>query len=294
MSGSGKPDDMLADVKLRYLPLILLSVLAAQPRRPAYTLDEQPIADQMRGLRKLDDATRAGATKKLALEIRALAATPNKLNLASSLANLSTEGDFGRDTLQQVATTLAEALKEKPAAPAAEPAPPYVTLAQLVRYEGMKVSLDHPMFAAAMESLEKLDEVRAGADFTLADLAGKSWHLRGLKGKVVLVNFWATWCPPCRKEMPDLEVLYQQFRSKGLVVLAVSDEERAKVGPFIAERKYSFPVLLDEGRKVSEQLRIEGIPKTFLYDRDGKLVAQSIDMRTRAQFLAMLKKAGLE
>jgi peroxiredoxin len=124
-------------------------------------------------------------------------------------------------------------------------------------------------------------------------LAGKRWHLRELKGKVVLVNFWATWCPPCRKEMPDLETLWQEFRGKGLVVLAISDEERGKVEPFIAEKKYSFPVLLDEGRKVGEMMKVEGIPKTFIYDREGRLAAQSIDMRTRTQFLKMLAAAGL-
>jgi peroxiredoxin len=118
--------------------------------------------------------------------------------------------------------------------------------------------------------------------------------LRELKGKVVLVNFWATWCPPCRKEMPDLETLWQEFRGKGLVVLAISDEERGKVEPFIAEKKYSFPVLLDEGRKVGEMMKVEGIPKTFIYDREGRLAAQSIDMRTRTQFLRMLTAAGIQ
>ncbi len=269
-------------------------MLAAQTRRPAFTPEEQPIADQLRGMRKLDDQVRAGVTKKLALEIRALPSTAGKMSLASALANLSTEGDFGREALQEVTTTLAEVLKEWPFPPADEPAPLYVSLARLVRYEGMKASLDHPMYAAAMASLQKLDEARANADFTLTDLQGKAWHLRELKGKVVLVNFWATWCPPCRKEMPDLEALYQEFKGKGLVVLAVSDEDRAKVEPFVAEKKYTFPVLLDAGRKVSEQLRIEGIPKTFLYDRAGKLAAQSIDMRTRGQFLKLLAKAGLQ
>jgi peroxiredoxin len=110
----------------------------------------------------------------------------------------------------------------------------------------------------------------------------------------VLVNFWATWCPPCRKEMPDLETLYGRFGSKGLVVLGISDEEAAKVEPFIRERKVSFPVLLDPGRKVNEMFVVEGIPKSFVYDREGKLVAQSIDMRTQKQFLEMLAKAGLE
>ena len=77
-------------------------------------------------------------------------------------------------------------------------------------------------------------------------------------------------------------------------MLGVSDEDAKKVEPFIRDRKISFPVLLDPGRKANEMLVVEGIPKSFVYDRDGKLVAQSIDMRTQKQFLEMLGKAGLE
>jgi peroxiredoxin len=93
--------------------------------------------------------------------------------------------------------------------------------------------------------------------------------------------------------MPDLDALYRQFKSKGFVILAISDEASAKVSQFVQEAGYSYPVLLDPGRKVNEQFRIEGIPKSFVYDRQGRLAAQSIDMRTRNQFLEMLRQAGL-
>jgi len=86
----------------------------------------------------------------------------------------------------------------------------------------------------------------------------------------------------------------QRFGPKGLVILGISDEKAGKVKPFIRERKVTFPVLLDPNRKVNEAFIVEGIPKTFVYDRDGKLVAQSIDMRTQKQFLEMLAKAGVE
>jgi len=107
------------------------------------------------------------------------------------------------------------------------------------------------------------------------------------------VNFWATWCPPCRKEMPDLNALYQQFSPQGLVILAISDEEASRVNPFVEERKIAYPILLDPGDKVHAAFAVEGIPKSFLYDRQGKLVAQAIDMRTRGQFLEMLSYAGV-
>jgi peroxiredoxin len=94
--------------------------------------------------------------------------------------------------------------------------------------------------------------------------------------------------------MPDLEKLYKQFKDQGLIVLAISDESAAKVKPFVAEQKVTYPILLDPGRKVNVLFRVEGIPKTFVYDRSGKMVAQSIDMRTRKQFLEMLEQAGLQ
>jgi peroxiredoxin len=256
---------------------------------------EKPIVEQLRGLRKLDDTVRVRTTKDLALQIRQLPVVPNKLRLAGALAGLSTEGDFGRDTLQEVTTTLAGALREKP--PAGKPGEPdflYVELASLVRYEHMQEASDNPQFAAAMAKLEADDVKRQNADFALTDLQGKAWHLQDLKGKVVLVNFWATWCPPCRKEMPDLDVLYNKFKDQGFVVLAISDEEAAKVSPFISEHKISYPVMLDPGRKVNDLFIVEGIPKSFVYDRSGKMVAQSIDMRTRNQFLGMLAQAGLQ
>jgi peroxiredoxin len=220
---------------------------------------------------------------------------PNKLRLAGSLANRSPEGDFGRDTLQEVATTLAAALREAPIpAKKGQPAAPYVELAQLVRYEHMQASLDDPQFAAAMSKLEADDERRQQVDFTLVDLSGTKWTLKDLDGKVVVVNFWATWCPPCRKEMPDLETLYRRFKDQGLVILAISDEDAGKVKPFVTQQKVSYPILLDPGRKVNQLFEVEGIPKSFVYDRSGKLVAQSIDMRTQKQFLEMLGRAGLQ
>ena len=260
-----------------------------------WSSQEKPISEQIRGLRAVPDDVRGQATKKLALQIRPLPVTPNKLRLAYNLAMLSTEGDFGHDMLQEVATTLAAALHEQPLPPEkGRPARPYVELAELVRYEHVQATLDDPQFAAAVSKLETDNGRRNLADFKLSDLDGKPWTLKEQHGKVVLLNFWATWCPPCRKEMPDLEKLYQQFKDQGLVILAISDEDASKVLPFIAQQKVTYPILLDPGRKVNELFQIQGIPKTFVYDRNGKLVAQSIDMRTRRQFLELLAQAGLK
>jgi peroxiredoxin len=273
------------------------SALCAQGRQIVWSEREKPIMDEMRKLRGMPDDERVSTTKRLAVQIRQLPAGPHKEGLAESLANLVTEGDPGKEALREVATTLAQALRQaEPPAPPGDNQP-YVTLAQLVRYEHVQISccsVEDPRFAAAMAKLEADDQARQIANFTLSDLNGKSWTLRDLRGSVVLVNFWATWCPPCRKEMPDLEALYRGFGPKGLVVLAISDEDAGKVQPFIAEQHFSYPILLDPGRMVNELFHVEGIPKSFVYDREGKLAAEAIDMRTERQFLEMLAHAGLE
>lgn len=273
---------------------LLLVLTAFAQEKTVWSDQEKPIVEQIKTLRQLDDITRARVTKELALQIRGLPAVPNKLKLAGALANLSTEGDFGHDTLQEVTTTLASTLREQsPAAQSGDPNDLYMELASLVRYEHMQAETDSRQFAEAMAKLEAADSSRQKADFTLTDLQGNQWHLHDLKGKIVLVNFWATWCPPCRKEMPDLQALYDKYKDQGFVVLSISDEAAAKVQPFIAERRISYPVLLDPGRNVNDRFKVEGIPKSFVYDREGKLVAQSIDMRTRSQFQQMLAAAGL-
>lgn len=243
-------------------------------------------------LRTMPDDERAAKTKELALDIRTLTDPSERLSLAAVLSNLATEGDFGRDTLQTVTTTLDQALEKSTG-----PVDDFVCdqLAALERYEGMTVHYAGKPLAAARKRLADLDAKRATVDFTLKDLDGKEWTLSKLKGKVVLVNFWATWCPPCRKEMPDIEQLSKEFKDQGLVVLAISDEKQDVVEKFIKEKGYTYPVLLDPGREVAgKRYEVSGIPKNFIYDREGRLVAQSIDMRTRRQFLALLAKAGLK
>ncbi len=266
----------------------------AQGQQIVWSNQEKPILEDIRNLRKLSEGNRAKTTKQLALKIRQLHAGLNKERLATTLAGLSTEGDLGKDTLQEVATTLAEALRENPI-PAGPRGPemPYSELATLVHYEHVQVNLDDPQYAAAMSKIEADDLRHQQADFALTDLHGKAWALKDLRGQVVLVNMWATWCPPCRSEMPDLDSIYKRFKKDGLIVLAITDEEAGKARQFVDEYRLSFPILLDSDKSVHKQYTIEGLPRSFVYDRDGKLVAQAIDMRTKRQFLEMLELAGL-
>ena len=154
--------------------------------------------------------------------------------------------------------------------------------------------MSNPQYTQATAALVATEAAIQKVDFTLTDLQGRSWTLSQLRGKVVLVNFWATWCPPCRKEMPDLDALSQRFASQGLIVLSISDENIAKVTSWVLGQNINYPILIDTDRKASQAFHIEGIPQSFVFNREGKLVAQSIDMRTQNQFLQMLAAADVK
>jgi peroxiredoxin len=269
--------------------LAALGLLSAQ--RPPLSPEEKSVSDRMGQLRSLPDDQWVKAVGELAAQIHAMPAGSGKSRLAIGLANLATEGDAGRPALQNIADAIAEAI---PGLAAAQRPQVCGELASLARYEHLKVTLDDPAYRDAVRKLDQEDQQRANADFTLSDIKGKAWKLSDLRGKVVLVNFWATWCPPCRKEMPDMQALYERFGSQGLVILAISDETHDKVDPFIADKKYTYPILLDTDKKVNAMFSVTGIPKSFVYDRSGKMAAVAIDRRTMGQFLDMLKRAGLE
>jgi len=119
--------------------------------------------------------------------------------------------------------------------------------------------------------------------FVLPDLGGKVVRMEDLRGKVVLLNLWTTWCPPCVDEMPTLEALARHMAGRDFVLLAVSqDEVPAKVGPWIAEHKFTFPVLLDEHGQVGADLGITGYPETFIVDRNGRIVHHHVGYRNWA------------
>jgi len=108
-------------------------------------------------------------------------------------------------------------------------------------------------------------------DFAVPNLAGQAVRLSALRGKVVVVNLWTTWCPPCRAEMPSMERLYQRFHGRDFEMLAVSQDEDGKrvVEPFVKEMKLSFPVLLDPDHQVGDSYKVWGYPETIVIDRSG-------------------------
>jgi len=124
-----------------------------------------------------------------------------------------------------------------------------------------------------------LRPARQGADFELPLLSGGQVSLSGLRGKVVFLNFWATWCPPCRSEMPSLERLYRRYKDKGLAFLAVDlGEDRDGVAAFVRQNAFSFPVAIDPG-EAARDYGIRSIPTTFILDREGRAVALAIGGR---------------
>jgi peroxiredoxin len=113
----------------------------------------------------------------------------------------------------------------------------------------------------------------AGApDFTLPSVSGPNLRLQEQRGRVVMVNFWATWCGPCRVEMPHLSRLYDKYRGSGFVVLGVNiDEDPRKAASLASQLGMSFPVLLDTDKKVSRLYDLSTMPSTILIDRDGRV-----------------------
>ena len=109
-------------------------------------------------------------------------------------------------------------------------------------------------------------------DFTLRGADGRNVRLDELRGQVVLVNFWATWCGPCREEMPRLDVLYQKYHKSGFVLLGVNvDDDPHTALATAAKLGVSFPVLLDTDKKVSKLYDLNTMPSTIVIDRDGKV-----------------------
>jgi peroxiredoxin len=115
-------------------------------------------------------------------------------------------------------------------------------------------------------------------DFTLSDLSGRRQRLAEYRGKVVFLNLWATWCAPCRMEMPSMEELHRRLTGTDFVMLAVSEDEdgRAPVQKFVDELGLTFPVLLDQDGVVPPRYGVTGYPETFIIDRDGRVVQHTI------------------
>jgi len=129
--------------------------------------------------------------------------------------------------------------------------------------------------------------VTSAPEFVLPDLQGQVVRLSQLKGKIVMLNVWTTWCPPCRKEMPTMETLYQRLKSSDFVMLAASQDVDGKstVLPYLQEGGFTFPVVLDVNGEVGKKYGVTGYPETFIIDRQGNIVYHHIGYNDWSQAL---------
>jgi peroxiredoxin len=118
-------------------------------------------------------------------------------------------------------------------------------------------------------------------DFCLEGLNGKKLQLHSLRGNVILLNFWATWCGPCREEMPSMEALYQQYKDRDFMLLTISVDEGSPepIRKFIQKNDYHFPVLFNPTGKTLDLFGIDRIPATLLIDKKGRILGRAIGPR---------------
>lgn len=128
-------------------------------------------------------------------------------------------------------------------------------------------------------------------DWRLTDLDGKAVKLSDFKGKVVILNFWATWCPPCRKEIPTFVALQKQYGDKGLVIVGMSLDEKGPgvVKPFVAKMGINYPVVMGDQKTAAEYGGVEVVPTTFVIDRKGKIAAEHEGDAERATLESEIK-----
>lgn len=129
---------------------------------------------------------------------------------------------------------------------------------------------------ASYLGIQEYTILQEAKDFTLKDVSNKKVSLKDFKGKVVMLNFWATWCGPCRIEMPSMEKLYRQFREKGFVILAVaSGDDTDSVDRFIKDYNISFPALMDSNMVVSDSYKVWALPTTYFINSKGQIIGRA-------------------
>ena len=129
--------------------------------------------------------------------------------------------------------------------------------------------------AAGCRPASSTDARPPAPDFALQTPSGKTVRLADLRGKVVLIDFWATYCGPCKESVPALERLHRDLKAAGLEVVGISEDSYADaVAPFVAEHKMTYTVLLDLEQAAGEAYSLRGLPQAFLIDREGKIAAR--------------------
>ena len=132
----------------------------------------------------------------------------------------------------------------------------------------------------AKQTLPPVEKPFAAPDFTLTSDSGKSYHLADLRGQVVLINFWATWCPPCRREMPSMERMWKKIKGKGVTILAINVGENADtIFEFLGSYPVSFPLLMDLDGSVIKRYPVTGLPTTYIVNPQGQVTHRAVGSR---------------
>ena len=158
-------------------------------------------------------------------------------------------------------------------------------LSSLLLWAGLSVTgtaLAAPPLPEMSHTLTTLKPAKAAKNFTLPDLDGKPHKLSDYRGKVVLVNFWATWCPPCRREMPSMERLSKRLKDQPFVILAINqqeDPEQVFVFTGQLDPSPTFPILFDRNSKVANAWSVQGLPASFIVDQKGRVVYRAMGGR---------------
>ncbi len=147
-------------------------------------------------------------------------------------------------------------------------------------------------FQGPVKSVANL-EGKAAADFKLTSMDGREFSLAALRGKVVLMDFWATWCGPCLKDLPALQQIHTEFRDRGLVLIGIdAGEDRETVNKFLDQTKLSYPIILINGTSVLESYSVTAFPTVVLIDRDGKIALYHVGSGSEADLRAALASLG--
>ncbi|RKX94442.1 MAG: TlpA family protein disulfide reductase [Spirochaetes bacterium] len=128
--------------------------------------------------------------------------------------------------------------------------------------------------------IQKPSKEIEAVDFSVVSMDGQEVNLKDFKGKVIFLNFWATWCGPCKMEVKDIDNMYKKLKNKDFAVLAVDvQEDSKKIKSFMKEQDLSFPVYIDKDGKISYQYGVRGIPTTYIIGKDWKIVGRAVGPR---------------
>ncbi len=167
---------------------------------------------------------------------------------------------------------------------AAEPAGAPVLRRRLVVIVGVLAIIALAFGVVWLQSAkyEPLTVGMAAPDFTLPDMAGKNQQLSDYRGKVIFLNFWATWCKPCKEEMPSMQVLWDNLKKEDFVMLAISMDRvttTKEISPFVESLKLTFPILTDSWGQTDKRYKLMGVPETYIIDQNGVLREKVIGPR---------------